>query len=165
MRKFQYNKFNMAVLTVVVLAALTLTGCNATMGNKEGLGTVVGGVAGGLLGNQIGGGSGKTAATVAGVFIGGMLGRDIGRSLDIVDKQMMTQTSVTAFEKMPSGVSSTWNNPDSGNGGSVTPTRTYQTNTGMYCREYQTTVNVGGQVQNAYGTACRQPDGSWNIIQ
>ncbi|MEE8203551.1 MAG: hypothetical protein V3R74_07315, partial [Alphaproteobacteria bacterium] len=33
------------------------------------------------------------------------------------------------------------------------------------CREYQTTVNVGGQVEQAYGTACRQPDGSWQIVQ
>lgn len=154
----------MAVLGVVVLAVLTLGGCN-TMGQKEGLGTVVGGVAGGLLGNQIGGGSGKTAATVAGIFIGGMLGRDVGASLDKLDKQMMTQTSYTALEKLPTGVSSGWNNPDSGHSGTVTPIKTFQTNNGSYCREFQTTVNVGGKVQSAYGTACRQPDGSWKIIQ
>ncbi|NQV19795.1 MAG: hypothetical protein HQ511_00105, partial [Rhodospirillales bacterium] len=28
-------------------------------------------------------------------------------------------------------------------------------------REYQTTVIVGGNEVNAYGTACLQPDGSW----
>lgn len=29
-------------------------------------------------------------------------------------------------------------------------------------REYQTTVIVGGREVDAYGTACLQPDGSWN---
>lgn len=32
-----------------------------------------------------------------------------------------------------------------------------------YCREYTRTVTVGGVAQNAYGTACMQPDGSWQI--
>jgi surface antigen len=43
--------------------------------------------------------------------------------------------------------------------------RTYQTSAGQYCREYQQTIVVGGQSQSAYGTACRQPDGSWKITQ
>lgn len=33
-----------------------------------------------------------------------------------------------------------------------------------YCREFTKVVNVGGQAQNAYGQACRQPDGSWQIV-
>jgi hypothetical protein len=31
------------------------------------------------------------------------------------------------------------------------------------CREYDSTIYVGGQPQHAYGTACQQPDGSWQI--
>lgn len=30
-----------------------------------------------------------------------------------------------------------------------------------YCREYTQHVSVGGRVENSYGTACMQPDGSW----
>ncbi len=41
------------------------------------------------------------------------------------------------------------------------PTRT---NDGRYCREYQNTVKVGGNRQSSYGTACQQPDGSWEIV-
>jgi hypothetical protein len=33
-----------------------------------------------------------------------------------------------------------------------------------YCREYNRTVHIGGQIQNAYGTACLQPDGDWVIV-
>lgn len=35
---------------------------------------------------------------------------------------------------------------------------------GDYCREYRKQVKVGGGVQEAYGTACMQPDGSWEIV-
>jgi hypothetical protein len=31
------------------------------------------------------------------------------------------------------------------------------------CREFQNTVIVGGVRQQAYGTTCQQPDGSWKI--
>ena len=40
----------------------------------------------------------------------------------------------------------------------------YQTQSGEYCREYQSSVRVGGQMQYGYGTACQQPDGSWRVV-
>ncbi|GGF25595.1 hypothetical protein GCM10011611_34590 [Aliidongia dinghuensis] len=33
------------------------------------------------------------------------------------------------------------------------------------CREYQSTIQVNGQPQQSYGTACLQPDGTWRIVQ
>jgi hypothetical protein len=33
-----------------------------------------------------------------------------------------------------------------------------------YCREYTGPIRVGGRVQQGYGTACLQPDGSWQMI-
>lgn len=33
-----------------------------------------------------------------------------------------------------------------------------------YCREYTRTVYIGNRAQEAYGTACLQPDGSWMIV-
>lgn len=35
---------------------------------------------------------------------------------------------------------------------------------GDHCRDYRQTVTVGGQPSTAYGTACRQADGSWKLI-
>jgi hypothetical protein len=40
----------------------------------------------------------------------------------------------------------------------------YRSASGQTCREYQTTVNVGGRLQEAYGTACLQPDGDWRVV-
>lgn len=42
--------------------------------------------------------------------------------------------------------------------------REISSNDGRYCREYQNTSRVGGSLQKTYGTACMQPDGSWEII-
>lgn len=33
-----------------------------------------------------------------------------------------------------------------------------------YCREYTETVTIGNKTQTAYGTACMQPDGSWQKV-
>ena len=35
---------------------------------------------------------------------------------------------------------------------------------GEYCREYTKTISVGGRAAQGYGTACRQPDGAWEIV-
>jgi hypothetical protein len=53
--------------------------------------------------------------------------------------------------------------------GTVQPTPspaapTAQDGSGKSCREYQTTVQVDGQWQPAYGTACLQPDGTWRTV-
>lgn len=46
----------------------------------------------------------------------------------------------------------------------VTPGRARPTQDGRYCREYQAKVMVSGRLQDSYGQACRQPDGSWEIV-
>ncbi len=48
----------------------------------------------------------------------------------------------------------------------ATPTSdVYQTASGQYCREYQSTIRVGGQLQQGYGTACLGEDGAWRVVQ
>jgi surface antigen len=97
------------------------------------------------------------------VLLGGLLGGAVGNALDQRDKQMAMAAAQRSFENSQTGSTTTWKNPDSGHSGSITPTRTYQTGTGEYCREYQQTITVGGEPQQSFGTACRQPDGSWKI--
>lgn len=85
--------------------------------------------------------------------------------MDAADRREASRAAQTALESKPSGTTTSWCNPDSGNSGSVTPTRTYQAQSGNYCREYEQTVTIGGKTQTAYGTACRQPDGNWQVVQ
>jgi surface antigen len=44
----------------------------------------------------------------------------------------------------------------------ITPTQTYDQGAGP-CREYTLDAIIGGRVEQVYGTACRQADGSWQV--
>lgn len=145
----------------VVLLAVTLVGCKNP---KETMGSIVGATAGGWAGSTTTTGKGRTAATVAGAVIGGLIGREVGRSLDRADRLHAERAAQRALEANRSGEASEWSNPDSGNAGTVTPTRTYASSDGAPCREYQQTITVGGRTVQGYGTACREADGSWRIV-
>ncbi len=147
----------------LIAVALVLGACEGA-GQKQLGGTLVGAAAGGLLGAQVGGGKGQLAAVAVGTLLGAFIGSEVGKSLDKADQLHAQQAAQQSLESAPIGQTITWQNPDSGNSGTVTPTNTYQTAQGQYCREYQTTVTVGGKTEEAYGNACRQPDGSWKIV-
>ena len=55
----------------------------------------------------------------------------------------------------------TWDTGDAS--GHVVTTRTGTGSSGLQCREFQQEITVGGQTEQAYGTACLQEDGSWKI--
>lgn len=144
----------------LVLAAAVLGGCGTPPGHEqEQAGTVLGAVVGGVLGSQIGQGGGRVAAGILGTMVGGVVGANVGRSMDDTDRLKAAQ----ALETGRTGVPSTWRNPDSGHEYTVTPTRTTQTAQGP-CREYTMDGVIGGRSEKVYGTACRQPDGSWRVV-
>ena len=152
-------------VAAVVVIAFSVAACEGqNVGTKQAVGGLGGAALGGLLGSQIGSGRGQLVATGAGVLLGALVGSSIGKSLDDVDRLKADQAYSQA-KAAPVGQTITWNNPNSGNSGSVTPVRDGTSSTGAYCREFQQTVTVGGRTENAYGTACRQPDGSWKIVQ
>jgi surface antigen len=153
------------ILTLALISTAAMAGCNTLdgAGNKQLLGGGTGAVLGGLAGSQIGGGSGRLWATGAGVLLGALVGSEIGSSLDKADQVYAQQANQRAYTA-PVGETIRWNNPDSGNYGTITPTRDGRTSSGAYCREYQQTIYVGGKQQSGYGTACQQPDGSWKVV-
>ena len=146
------------VLAASMAGILAFTGCS-TPPTKEEQGMVIGSIIGGVLGSTVGKGQGRTAAIIAGTIAGAMIGGSVGRSMDETDRIKTAQT----LETVRTGVSSTWTNPDSGNQYTVTPTRTYEPTAGAPCREYVVDAVIGGKTEKVYGTACRQPDGSWKV--
>ena len=154
------KKVIVLALATVMVTASACTGMQDRP--KQTGGTLVGAAAGGLAGAQIGGGKGQLAATALGVVLGGLLGSEVGRSMDEVDRIRANQASEQALN---SGQSIRWENPNTGNSGMIVPVRTgTDAQTGALCREYQQTVTVGGKQEQAYGTACRQADGSWKVV-
>jgi len=55
-----------------------------------------------------------------------------------------------------------WN--ENGRSGRVTAVRDGTTPDGRQCREFQQEVTIDGRRTEAYGTACLQPDGSWEVM-
>ncbi|MGO1075690.1 RT0821/Lpp0805 family surface protein [Inquilinus sp. CA228] len=149
-------------IAAVLVGAVALAGCQ-DMGQKQGIGTLVGAGGGALLGSQFGSGTGKLVAVGAGTLIGAWLGNSVGASLDRSDQMYAEQTYNRSFESAPTGTESSWRNPDSGNYGTVTPTRTYR-DSGRDCREFTQTIYVEGRAQTGRGTACRNGDGTWGIV-
>lgn len=148
-------------IAVLILAALPLTAC-ADLSNED-IGRGAGAVGGAVIGSQFGGGSGRVAATALGAILGSYFGAYVGRRLDERDRAMMGNTTQQALDRAPNNQTLSWNNPDSGNSGTVTPTTNYS-KSGAQCRDFTSTVNAGGQSDAQRGTACKQPDGSWQIV-
>ncbi|WP_043739784.1 RT0821/Lpp0805 family surface protein [Thioalkalivibrio nitratireducens] len=146
--------------SLLLAAGVGLPGCATYQVPQEQVGMVIGGVLGGVLGRQIGAGTGRDAAIIAGTLAGAAIGGAVGRTMDDMDRLRTAQT----LESVRTGVSTAWVNPDSGVQYQVTPTRTFEAATGP-CREYTVDAMIGGRVEQVYGTACRQPDGSWRVLE
>lgn len=152
-------------LAMIVALALIVAACANVGGPKQIGGGLLGGGLGALAGSQIGSGRGQLAAVAIGTLLGAFVGSEAGKSLDRADQLFAQQTMQRSLETTRSGSTSSWANPDNGHFGTVTPTRTFQTADGRYCREFQGTVTIGGKTEQAYGNACRGPDGSWQIVR
>ena len=152
-------------LILAILMPFMFAACATTQegqNTKAIVGGIGGAAAGGLLALGLGG---NTAAVIGSTLLGGLIGGAIGDRMDAADKRQAQAATARALETTPAGTTTQWKNPDSGHYGSVTPVRTYQTASGQYCREYRQTVMIGDEQHEAYGKACRQPDGSWKIVQ
>lgn len=154
-------------LTLAAIASVclaTLTGCAnmQSQGNKQLAGTGIGAIAGGIAGAQFGKGSGQLVGAGVGTLLGALVGSEIGASLDKADLAYANRAQQTAYSA-PVGESVSWNNPDTGNYGTITPTRDGQSTSGRYCREFSQTIYVNGRQQTGYGTACQNSDGTWQI--
>ena len=149
----------------LVAVSLLMTSC-ATLQQtyEDNPKAVLGSVAGAVVGGGIAAlAHGNPAAIVAATVGGALLGGYVGHKLDDRDKRMAAEAAQRAFESGRTGEAVAWSNPDSGNSGSVTPTQTYQIASGQYCRRYTQEITIGGEQHQTYGTACRQPDGTWQV--
>ncbi|MBN8827634.1 MAG: glycine zipper 2TM domain-containing protein [Sphingobacteriia bacterium] len=162
------NKINkiLSKVTIVTLLSTTLlstTGCENGRGfNRQDAASLMGAIGGGILGSNIGKGKGRMVGAAVGALGGAAFGSWLGENLEPRDREYHYRTTQTTLETVPLGETREWTDPDTHARGYVTPTRTYK-KSGKYCREYNQKIVIGGKEQSAYGTACRQEDGSWEI--
>ena len=109
-------------ISLFIMLAYILTACAGDPNPKQSMGAILGSIGGAVLGSQVGKGSGRMAATAIGTLAGAVIGADIGKTLDRVDRMAMRQAEKKAHTA-PVGNKIVWNNPNTGNSGSVTPLR------------------------------------------
>ena len=84
--------------------------------------------------------------------------------IDNLTQQQQHEHNLVLHDALSAPVGETihWNDEDAS--GSVTVIRDGTSSTGRYCREYTQEIRIGDEAQRGYGTACRNPDGSWEIV-
>lgn len=157
---------------IVITLAVTIILCACApggqqnqwgMGNKQTVGGLGGAVLGGLAGSSMGKGSGRLWTTGAGALVGALVGSEIGQSLDQSDL-MYNQQAWDRANSAGLNERISWNNPQNGHSGYIIPVREGTSSSGDVCRQYKQTIVVEGRAETAYGTACQNRNGTWNLI-
>lgn len=127
-------------------------------------GVLVGALIGGLIGKAVGGDDHGDGAAIAGVILGGVVGAQLSRDLDCEDRSYAYRSYYDGFNSGRPGSRHTWRNPRSGHYGDVRIGDYYRDPAGFRCTTFTQTVYIGGRPRMAEGRACRQPDGSWAVV-
>lgn len=120
-------------------------------------------IRGGLISAQLDPGKGPVTAAPQRSLLGAVIPGQPGRSLSRSD-QVFAQEAGFRAHAAALGQTVQWANPQTGNSGTITPIRQGLSTIGSVCRQYHQIVNIGGQIEEAYGTACMQPNGDWVVV-
>ncbi|XPV76507.1 MAG: YMGG-like glycine zipper-containing protein [Desulfovibrio sp.] len=143
------------LLFVLIAATFLITGC----ANKAQQGGAIGAGTGALLGALVAGDKVQGAAIGAGVGL--LMGYVVGNEMDKADAQRVSH----ALDTTPSGVTSSWVNPDTGRSFDVTPEQPYQSQNKIYRDVYIKTTDANGQPREVKAQAYRDHNGQWVLKQ
>jgi surface antigen len=120
-------------------------------------------IRGGLIASEFDPGKGPVTDSPRRTLLGAAIPGQPGKSLTRADRIFAEEAGFRAHAAAL-GQTVQWANPQTGNSGTITPIRQGLSTIGSVCRQYHQIVNISGQVEEAYGTACRQPDGDWVVV-
>jgi surface antigen len=132
--------------------------------SKDPAGVLIGALIGGLLGNAAGRDGSRTGPTVAGVILGGAVGAALTKNLDCDDRSYAYKSYYTGFNSGRPGSRHTWRNPGNDHRGEVRIGNYYNDPRGFRCADFTQVTTIQGRSQTTRGRACRQPDGSWAVV-
>lgn len=147
-------RFRLIVITLLcALVALIAVGC----ATKQQAGAAIGAGTGAAVGSYV---TGSEWGAIAGGALGAFAGSRIGAELDRRDRERF----IYAMREVPPGQEYEWRNPDTGAYWEVTPRATYQAPQGYPCREFVMRGHYHDEDDQMVGTACQQPDGTWEVV-
>jgi surface antigen len=125
-------------------------------------GGVVGLVGGGIASETVAAaGRSKAPYAVAGAAAGPLVGARLARLMDEVDHHCIGRT----LEYAPDHHRVGWQNDSKDLSYVVVPVRTFQNQSGLYCREYLARVAVAGKPIENLAAACRGATGAWKLLR
>ncbi|MBF0180490.1 MAG: glycine zipper 2TM domain-containing protein [Magnetococcales bacterium] len=152
-----FRSKRLIILTAMVfLTTPILSGC---FEDKAQQGAGIGALGGALAGSLLGRSKNREQNALIGAAVGGMLGYAVGNEMDKNDRAQLSHTLETA----PSRKTTSWVNPDTRAEYAVTPQPAYQDNAGRDCRQAEIVSTINGKRETVVKTACRRPDGRWDI--
>lgn len=125
--------------------------------NRALLGSALGGTAGASLTSQLDHKGDRTLAVLGGTAVGILVGGVIGQWMDSLDQNCIAQT----LEQAPDNKPITWQGAQPVNY-TIIPMKSLQQED-RPCRRYKATAILMGQERQTWATACRNPDGSWQL--
>ena len=148
------------IISVILICFIPFlySSCTTTKAQQ---GSVLGTLAGAAVGAQLGKSGDRRKNAIIGAGIGLVIGYIIGNEMDKYDRQKLNET----FEYQPSHKKVEWVNPDTGKKFEVTPEPAYKGNDGRICRDAYIQAVVKGEYKQIKTTACRNPDGTWEIVK
>lgn len=127
--------------------------------NKRAIGAVLGGAIGGVIGAQVGDGASRHIAILIGAAAGTLIGQHIGRTMDEADRACVGE----ALEKAGDNRTVAWASDDGSTTYRVTPLAS-RPNTDPECRMFQLEAKTAGGSSTSKANACRDPGGTWRVI-
>jgi Ni/Co efflux regulator RcnB len=127
-------------------------------------GVLLGALIGGLIGKAAGGDDHRSGSTVAGVIIGGAVGAALTKDMDCNDRSYAYRSYYDGFNAGRPGARYSWRNPANSHRGDMVVNDYYSDRSGFRCANFTQTIYIQGRPQVARGRACRQPDGSWAVV-
>jgi len=133
------------------------------LAGAAGCGTTGSNQGSGVLASAGAGSGGKSTAAIIAAMNGGLVSGSIGAGLSASEKRTALEAEYKALEYTPSGQPVGWKGDQPSHYGEVTAAQPYRVGS-QDCRQYAQTVNAGGAAATARGTACRNADGSWTLL-
>ncbi|MBL9010745.1 MAG: glycine zipper 2TM domain-containing protein [Alphaproteobacteria bacterium] len=181
----------LALMSLVGTAEARSRNCGGDEALSTLAGAVIGGVIGGQFGND---GDDRAVGAIAGALLGGAVGAsaadDCGSSYGGYDDRYGYDAYYEddysyddgryygayageryddgyyydTFESADPYQRVSWRDDRYGYAGYVEPQDWYEDDYGRDCRAFSQTIYIDGRRQQASGTACRAPDGTWQIV-
>lgn len=128
--------------------------------NRKVIGAILGGAIGGVIGAQIGDGASRRIAVLVGAAAGTLIGSHIGRQMDEADRACVGE----ALEKAGDNRTVAWASGDGSTTYRVKPLAR-NPDTDPACRMFELQASTVAESSTSKAQACRDPDGSWRVIE